>query len=123
MNRKSQIETKIQSLFSGSQCRAALAQGGWVIELIAPHSAAVTHSIAMKTIENEIRAALHPNPQVFWKVFIYSKSEDRFLIDGILHTLEKSYSPQGVSTVTLTAGDCIIRISEFDAELLLLSNY
>ena len=58
---------------------------------------------------------------VVWKIFLYSDEKQRFLVDGALKISEPSYGQFG-RTLPLMANDCIVWITEFDAENLIYRN-
>jgi hypothetical protein len=123
MSRNLQVEARLNGKFPQSKCRAALAQGGWIVEVVFPTLTAANRGAVLRTVEHEVRSHFPSDPQVFWKIFVYKSKTDRYLIDGTLHTVDEYHTPDGTPVTTLAAGDCIVRLTEFDGEVLLMGDY
>nr|BFD62321.1 hypothetical protein BdHM001_10020 [Bdellovibrio sp. HM001] len=106
------IETKIP----GSKVRVHMASGMWIIELV---STSLTEESRIKYYDDISSCVNTVTPgENIWKIFLYKKSEERFLIEATLHTTPRKSSTHGFVTITLAARDCFLLITEFDLEVL-----
>lgn len=120
MNEEQQLLAELNARILGGQCRCKLVSGMWIIEVVHPGINSTTKQRYVDELHNAVRQI--QSPSSVWKYFLYSSDGERFVEDGTLHTVEQSYSSDGIATTTLAAEDCYLAITAFDAEAMQLGH-
>ena len=113
MTSEQKLISAVKHRLRSAGVRAHTLDLGWVIEVIDP-SIDVRRKVGTALI-----AAGLTHPFDLWKLFTYSEEDFRYLVDGTLHTVRHKVDAQGMSIVELAWGDAIVRIPEYDSELLI----
>jgi hypothetical protein len=112
-----QLEISLGNLLPGWRVRCRLNHNHWIIEVIPTRPAQLNKDQVFEKVKDGL-SQLPNGPQIIWRVFIYLNADDRFQVNGTLHTEKSFYSDGGIHTVTLSAGDAYLSLSEYDGEIL-----
>lgn len=122
---ENRIRTALRPHFPNAEVRVRDTPAGWLAEIVHPAFVPTNY----KTVSDQVSICLQAvvgndgRPAFFWKVYLYSHSNLRFAVMGILHTMESEYDEFGVETVMLAAGDAYVHLTEMDMETMQLADY
>lgn len=88
-----------------------------MIEVVQRNLTPHVQQAVIHVIEQTLNATFPATAQVVWRYFFYTNSTDRFVELATLHTIPIQ-NTSGGTVVTIGAGDCYLKLTEFDTEFL-----
>ena len=120
MNQEQVLRAALVAALGTQSVRCCVVSDMWVIEVVLPGLLQPLRAQLLQQIQQVMAQALQ-GQHVIWKVFLYATGQQRFNVDGTLHTLE-AVNVGGIYTVTLSANDCYVWLTEYDGEVLQLGD-